>query len=128
MPENVSMRKTLRGVACPRICSRVPAVELAGLFLASLVAFSGSSGCRPAPLQLHVPQLPPSTARTPTIVDVEPLAAAPEENIVIHGRRSPSSTAPELVLTSGIRTELAARALRGGERGGYVARCRLDRF
>lgn len=87
-----------------------------------------AAGCANTPLALHVPQMPPAAARAPTPVDVEPIAKAAEDHVVVHGRRVVASGQPELVLTDGMRTELAARALHGGERGGYTVRCSLDRF
>jgi hypothetical protein len=74
----------------------------------------------------------PSVARDGTPVDLEPIADS---------RRSPSAASagapagndfappgPAAVLTAAMKAELGARALRGGEAGGYTVRCTLDRF
>src|SRR5579859_6203422 len=86
------------------------------------------SGCGSGPLVLHPPECTPATARTMgTPVDMEPIARRARGDTML----VPAPIAPpgvEAVLTSGMSSELRARALRGGEPGGYVVRCTLDRF
>ena len=71
---------------------------------------------------LHAPVVALSQAREPTPVDLEPIAvrARPEGDFAPPG--------PAAVLTAAMKAELAGRALRGGEPGGYEVRCTLDRF
>jgi hypothetical protein len=71
---------------------------------------------------LHAPVIAPSQARDPTAVDLEPIA----ERARIDGDYAPPG--PTAVLTTAMKAELAGRALRGGEAGGYGVRCSLDRF
>jgi hypothetical protein len=56
------------------------------------------------------------------LVDLEPIA----ERARITGDFA--SPGPAAVLTAAMKAELAGRALRGGEAGGYAVRCGLDRF
>jgi hypothetical protein len=74
------------------------------------------------PLLLHAPVVAPTQAREPTAVDLEPIA----ERTRIAGDYAPPG--PAAVLTTAMKAELAGRALRGGEPGGYGVRCGLDRF
>jgi hypothetical protein len=79
------------------------------------------------PVTLHAPSLAPSTAReNATRVDVEPITTS--SNAIVASASAPLASSPAAVLTSGIAAELAARALHGGEPGGYSVRCVLERF
>jgi hypothetical protein len=82
---------------------------------------SALTGCS-HPLLLDVPLVAPSKARDATPVDLEPIVdgASMEADFAPPG--------PAAALTAAIKAELAGRALRGGEPGGYAVRCRLDRF
>jgi hypothetical protein len=71
---------------------------------------------------LHAPVIAPSQARDATTVDLEPIA----EHARVDGDYAPPG--PTAVLTAAMKAELAGRALRGGEPGGYGVRCGLDRF
>ncbi|WP_394827483.1 hypothetical protein [Pendulispora albinea] len=87
-----------------------------------------ATGCGSGPLALHTPTLSPNPRQGPPVLDFEPISPPldPEAAIVVPGGvRAPG---PAAVLASGIRSEIEARAFHGGEPGGYVARCRLDRF
>jgi hypothetical protein len=85
------------------------------------LTFVGMASCS-HPLALDPPAVAPSQARDPTPVDLEPIAAG--SGVV--GDFAPPG--PAAVLTAAMKSELAGRALRGGETGGYAARCTLDRF
>jgi hypothetical protein len=92
-----------------------------GLFVAALAA----AACGGA-ITLHPPTCAPSAARQPTPVSVEPItprADATRDSTVSWGHPTASE-----VVTAAIKSELAARALEGGEPGGYRVRCTLDRF
>ena len=92
---------------------------LGGLFLVAACA---------QPITLHAPTCTPSAARDDAArVDVEPIVVKPGA-IVAVGSAGLAPPSPAAVLTSGITSELAARALRGGEAGGYVVTCTLERF
>jgi hypothetical protein len=85
------------------------------------------AGCTQA-ISLHAPTVTPSPARADaTRVDVEPITMKPGA-LVASGSAPIASPSPAAVLTSGIASELAARALHGGEPGGYSVRCALERF
>ncbi len=74
------------------------------------------------PILLHAPVVALSHAREPTAVDLEPIA----EPTRIDGDFA--APGPAAVLSAAMNAELAGRALRGGEPGGYAVRCSLDRF
>ena len=84
-------------------------------------------GCGATPVTLHAPRCARSSAReAPTRIDVEPIVARPgaaEDSTVALGHPEPAE-----VLTTGLKEELAARALTGGDSGGYRVKCTLDRF
>jgi hypothetical protein len=80
------------------------------------------AGCSPGPIALQAPNVAPSAAREPTPVELEPIAAGNG----IEGVFMPPG--PAAVLTAAMKAELAGRALRGGEPGGYSVKCTLDRF
>jgi hypothetical protein len=88
----------------------------------------GLAGCGSAPIRLHPPECTPAAARTMgTTVDLDPIS----KKVGGDPMSVPVPIAPpgaEAVITSGMSSELRARALRGGEPGGYVVRCTLDRF
>jgi hypothetical protein len=85
-----------------------------------------SMGCAQA-VTLHAPTLAPSAAREDaTRVDVEPITTS--SKAIVETPSAPLASSPALVLTSGIAAELGARALHGGEPGGYQMRCVLERF
>lgn len=95
------------------------------VLLASVIALA--SACI-NPITLHAPTATPSAARDDaTRVDLEPITTKPEA-IVASPAAPLAPPAPAAVLTSGIASELAGRALHGGEPGGYVVRCSLERF
>ncbi len=80
-----------------------------------------------APITLHAPTCAPSAARTqPAKVDLEPIGVrdGAQESTTV----DLAHPAPAEVLTSGMQSELAGRALSGGEPGGYRTRCILQRF
>jgi hypothetical protein len=81
-----------------------------------------SVGCAAGPLALSAPNVAPSQARDPTPVQLEPIATGAG----VTGDFAPPG--PAAVLTAAMSAELAGRALRGGEPGGYGVRCTLDRF
>jgi hypothetical protein len=85
------------------------------------LAFLGAAACS-HPLALDPPVVAPSMARDPTPVELEPIAAGAGTV----GDFAPPG--PAAVLTAAMKAELAGRALRAGEAGGYAVRCTLDRF
>jgi hypothetical protein len=93
-------------------------VAVAALLLPGLAWLCGCSH----PLLLDAPLVAPSHAREPTPLDLEPIA----DGAHVEGDFAPPG--PAAVLTAAMKAELAGRALRGGEPGGYAVRCRLDRF
>jgi hypothetical protein len=78
------------------------------------------------PITLHPPICASSTARNPARVDLDPITtrkgAEDDSNV------SWSHPPPAEALTAGMQSEIAARALEGGEPGGYRVKCSLDRF
>ncbi len=80
------------------------------------------AGCGAGPLVLDAPDIARAVARAPSPVEVEPIA----DGAAIVGDYMPPG--PAAVLTAAMNTELAGRALHGGESGGYSVRCTLDRF
>ena len=89
-----------------------------GLLLATLAA------CSTGLVALHAPNIAPGTAREPTSVEIEPIIVATAG--AVQGDIAPPG--PAAVLTSSMKAELEGRSTHGGERGGYRARCALDRF
>src|SRR5580700_5500794 len=89
-----------------------------GLLLAILGA------CSTGLVALHAPNIAPGTAREPTSVEIEPVTIATAG--AVQGDIAPPG--PAAVLTSSMKAELDGRSMHGGERGGYRARCSLDRF
>jgi hypothetical protein len=73
-------------------------------------------------LALHAPDVVGSTAREGTRVDLDPMES---KGPVLGSYDAPG---PASVLTAAMAQELAGRALAGGEPGGYVVHCALDRF
>lgn len=63
-----------------------------------------------------------------TTIDFQPISLPQETNPVVPGDYVLDPPPPNDVLTSAISSELDARALRGGEPGGYIVQCKLDRF
>ena len=61
-------------------------------------------------------------------IDLEPIARPSDRDPEVPGKRGIAPPGPAEVLTGGIAAELRARALHGGEPGGYGVRCTLDRF
>ncbi len=95
--------------------------------LAPVLLCVGASACGASPVALHAPECAPAAARAaPTQVQVEPMQTSPKSRIASPVAFLPPDPAP--VLTSALSSELGGRALHGGEPGGYVARCSLDRF
>lgn len=95
--------------------------------LAALVLTGGASACSPRPIEPRVPTLAAEVARGEGALALEPILPATSPSAI---RATPplAGADPAAALTAGIRTELAARAFRGGATGGYTARCRLGRF
>jgi hypothetical protein len=100
---------------------RVPVASTAPT-RAPLIAIAALACACSRPLLLDAPVIAPSRAREPTRVDLEPIA----ERAHLDGDFAPPG--PAAVLTAAMNAELAGRALRGGEPGGYSVRCALDRF
>ena len=98
--------------------SRRSGCVVAAASIASIAATLGCSG----PLTLSGPSIAPAAARSPSPVDVDPIAAG----AAITGDFTPPG--PAAVLTAAMNAELRGRALHGGDAGGYTARCTLDRF
>jgi hypothetical protein len=89
------------------------------------------AACGGAELALHAPQLATSAARSEAAeIDFAPMTA--RRGAVVLKMETGESIAPQpdpaAVLTDAIRGELRARALRGGDPGGYAVQCSLDRF
>jgi hypothetical protein len=101
---------------------RVPLANLATRIAIVGLTGAGLAACASGPLALEAPEVATATARTPTPVDLEPIAAG----TAIAGDFSPPG--PASVLTAAMSSELRGRALHGGEAGGYSVRCTLDRF
>ena len=97
------------------------------LALLVLLIGGGVWGCGGAAVSLHAPRCARSVARSePTRVDLEPLTTRKDatlDSTVVLGHPEPAE-----VLTTALKEELDARALTGGEPGGYRVRCSLDRF
>jgi hypothetical protein len=92
-----------------------------------VVAISTLAGCS-IPMALHAPTCAPRPASAdPAKVDLAPIALGPSAAIQL-GDGSWAAPGPDAIVTSGMRTELDGRALRGGETGGYAVSCTLDRF
>jgi hypothetical protein len=82
-----------------------------------------ATACSAGPLGLEAPNVAPNKARAPTNVVFEPITEKPGS--VAGDYASPG---PAAVLTTAMKAELDGRALRGGEPGGYLVYCALDRF
>jgi hypothetical protein len=99
------------------------------LYVSTFFLVLAAVGCSKSLIALHAPVVPPCEARTDaTRVEIEPISVAADANPEVPGERTFEPPGPAHVLTGGMTTELLARALEGGDAGGYVARCRLDRF
>jgi hypothetical protein len=100
---------------------------LAAPVVLALALALASVGCGAGAVTLHAPRCARSDAReTPARIDVEPIVARPDagaDSTVSVGHPEPAE-----VLTTGLKEELAARALTGGDPRGYRVRCTLDRF
>ena len=83
-----------------------------------------SAACAPGPIALHAPNIAPSAARSPTALEIEPVVEASPAAVAA----DVAAPGPAAVLTVSLTAEIAGRALRGGEPGGYSVRCKLDRF
>ncbi len=94
------------------------------LFTLALLALFAEAGCASGPVALHAPNIAPAAAREPTAIEIEPIADARPSAIV----GDFAAPGPAAVLTTALTGELAGRALRGGEPGGYHVHCALDRF
>jgi hypothetical protein len=98
-------------------------VRALGFVAASIACIAA---CGPS-LVLHAPSCAPAEARAePTRVEIAPIETRASAVVPFASPLGPP--APGVVLTSGIANELRARALHGGEPGGYEARCLLERF
>jgi hypothetical protein len=75
-------------------------------------------------LALHAPNVAPATSRTPTSLDVDPIADGPPGTVA----GDYAAPGPAAVFTGALKAEIQGRALEGGETGGYAVRCKLDRF
>ena len=99
------------------------------LYLSTFFLAFAAMGCTKSLIALHAPNLAPSQARTDaTRVELEPISVAADAHPEVPGARNFEPPGPAHVLSAGMTTELLARALEGGDPGGYVARCRLGRF
>ncbi|MEO6418909.1 MAG: hypothetical protein ABIP39_05855 [Polyangiaceae bacterium] len=99
------------------------------LYVSSFFLALAAMGCSKSTIALHAPNCPPSQARTDaTRVEIEPISIVGDAHPEVPGDWKFAPPGPAHVLTGGMSTELLARALEGGEQGGYVAHCRLDRF
>jgi hypothetical protein len=83
-----------------------------------------ATACGGGPSALHAPSITPSGAPDRTPLEIEPVAAGAPSGVV----GDYAGPGPAAVLTAAMKAEIAGRALRGGEEGGYQARCTLDRF
>jgi hypothetical protein len=90
----------------------------------AVLALSALGACNSGVLALHAPNVAPGAARTPTPVEIEPIADA--SAAAVAGAYAPPG--PAAVLTAAMNADIAGRALEGGEPGGYKVRCALDRF
>ena len=104
-----------------------------GPFAACALAVASSTSlaaCAPDEVRLHAPEIAGSKAReSPAKVELEPMVMGAGVTTAIEsGESIAQHPDPSAVLTAGIRDELAGRALRGGEPGGYDVKCTLDRF
>jgi hypothetical protein len=123
MGETAAMKKRSRTVAVLGFGLQLGLrLGVVGVAAASAAAGVAAAGCSTGPVALQAPNIAPSAAREPTPVDLEPIAAGAgiEGDFVAPG--------PAAVLTAAMKAELAGRALRGGDPGGYAVRCTLDRF
>ncbi len=109
---------------------RRPLLPWHAVRLVAVCAGLALTACGPQQVRLHAPDIAETDARSSAVkVDVEPLVTgAAVATTVGTGEILAPHPDPSAVLTSAIRAELAGRALRGGESGGYVVRCTLDRF
>jgi hypothetical protein len=80
--------------------------------------------CAARPLALNAPDIAPNQGRDQAHLEIEPLTTGGPGTVV--GDFMPPG--PAAVLTAAMKAEIEGRALHGGEPGGYVVRCRLDRF
>jgi hypothetical protein len=85
---------------------------------------TATAACSPGPIALHAPNIAPSPARSPTPLEIEPIVEAPAAAVAA----DVAAPGPAAVLTVSMTAEIAGRALRGGEPGGYSVHCKLDRF
>jgi len=87
------------------------------------------AGCSSTPITLNGPQtVANANAADATPIDFERITLPKREDPVVIGDLKFAPPPPADVLSSVIASELRARAFQGGDRAGYVARCRLDRF
>ncbi|MGH7329422.1 MAG: hypothetical protein ACREJX_13835, partial [Polyangiaceae bacterium] len=85
-----------------------------------------SLGCGSTQIALHEPQcVTRGREAGATTIDFQPISMPSETNSVVPGDYVLEPPPPNDVLTSAISSELNARALRGGEPGGYVVQCKL---
>jgi hypothetical protein len=103
------------GLGAPLSALAVQAVQAASVVLA---------GCGGGPIALHAPNISPSSVQGGTAVELEPVAPGPAGAVAA----DIAPPGPAAVLTAAMTAEIAGRGLRGGEPGGYVVRCTLDRF
>jgi hypothetical protein len=92
---------------------------------------AATTACGGTTIALHPPELAASEARERGAkVDLDPIATRPAAAVLRLPSGESIATKPDAaeILTSAIRAELRARALRGGEPEGYSVQCTLDRF
>jgi hypothetical protein len=100
------------------------------IFFAKSALFSFLlAGCGSTPLALHAPQTVASASDAgATPIDFERITMPKIANPIVKGDLDFAPSSPADVLTSAIGSELRARTFHGGDRAGYVVKCRLDRF
>lgn len=106
-----------------RCARRSSPLALAAAVVSSLACLAclACAGCGTS-FALHAPDVVASAGRDGTRVDLDPMEARGH----VVGRYDPPG--PAAVLTAAMSQELSGRALSGGEPGGYVVRCTLERF
>ena len=100
------------------------------LFLAKFGIFSFFiAGCASTPIVLNEPQTVASAnVAGATPIDFEPITLPKKDEAIVKGDLDFAPPPPNDVLTASIASELRMRGFRGGDAGGYVIKCRLDRF
>jgi hypothetical protein len=93
------------------------------------MATAMTSACTAAPIELRAPTSPPANPREKAArIELLPIALLTTGDDPVVSKITIQAPGPAPVLASAMRTELASRALSGGDPGGYQAKCHLDRF